>query len=183
MGQPDLGHNSTSTTSDKGRPTVYTPELAAELCAYLAEGKSLRTVAEIDGMPGTTTIFRWLSASNKEDWAQDFREQYARAKEEAADAMAEDVLDIADDGSNDYMERQNKDGSTYVAYNGDAVQRSRLRVDTRKWLMSKMKPKKYGEKLDLTSGGEKIDRGMSLEDIDAILARAEAEAARPKAEA
>lgn len=70
--------------------------------------------------------------------------------------MAEDILDIADDGTNDYMMRERPDGTEYELVNSEHIQRSRLRVDTRKWLMAKMKPKKYGEKLDLTTKGDKL---------------------------
>lgn len=101
-------------------------------------------------MPSIATVFSWM---RKHD---EFLKQYARAKQESADAMAEDVLDIADDGENDWMERARPDGSTFVALNSEAIQRSRLRVDTRKWLMAKMKPKKYGDAIDVTSAGDKI---------------------------
>ena len=130
-----------------GRPTKYTKELADTICERLAMGESMRTIAKDEAMPALSSMFKWLR-ENKE-----FSQQYARAKQESADAMAEDILDIADNGSNDYMERE--DGTT--TYNGDSVQRSRLRVDTRKWLMAKMKPKRYGDKIDMTSGGEKIE--------------------------
>lgn len=125
-----------------GRPTDYSPELASKVCAELAMGKSLRSVCKDDALPCAATIFNWLRVH------PEFLEQYTRAKEESADAMAEECLDIADDGTNDYMERLDKDGEC-VGYqlNGEHVQRSRLRVETRKWLMSKMKPKKYGEKI------------------------------------
>lgn len=122
-----------------GRPTKYTKELADTICERLAMGESMRTISKDEAMPALSSMFKWLR-ENKE-----FSEQYARAKQESADAMAEDILDIADDGTNDYMERE--DGG--VAYNGDSVQRARLRVDTRKWLMSKMKPKKYGDKMEV----------------------------------
>lgn len=81
------------------------------------------------------------------------RDRYARAKEAQMDYLAEEILDIADDGSKD----------TLVNDKGQKVEdkewtnRSKLRVDSRKWLMSKLAPKKYGDKLDLTSGGEKIE--------------------------
>ena len=71
------------------------------------------------------------------------------AKEESADALVEDILDIADDGSNDWMAVHGKDGSEAWKLNGEHVQRSRLRVDTRKWIASKLKPKKYGEKIEV----------------------------------
>lgn len=131
----------------EGRPTIYTKDLADRICAMLAEGKSMRTVCHQDDMPGMTTVFMWLR-SNVE-----FRKQYETAKEEAADALIEETLDIADDGRNDWMEIHDKDGDAVGwKVNGEHVQRSRLRVDTRKWIASKLKPKKYGDKVDVNHG-------------------------------
>jgi hypothetical protein len=132
-----------------GRPSEYTQELADEICAHLSTGESLRTVCRSESMPCTSTIFNWFRKY------PDFLEQYARAKAESADAMAEEILDIADDGSNDWMEKHNADGEkTGWQVNGEHIQRSRVRIDTRKWLASKLKPKKYGDKLEL-AGDEK----------------------------
>lgn len=133
----------------RGRPTDYTQELASAICAKIAQGLSARSVCSMDGMPALTTFFRWLREK------EDFRQQYAYACEERTEAMAEDILDIADDGSNDLMLIQ-KGSETYEVENKEVTNRSRLRVDTRKWLMSKMKPKKYGDKLDVTSDGKAI---------------------------
>ncbi len=138
------------TRQTEGRPTDYTQELADQICEQLALGISMRTVSRDESLPAMSTMFKWLREH------KEFSEQYEKAKQESTDAMAEDILDIADNGTNDWMERENKDGSTYEVVNNDVIQRSRLRVDTRKWLMAKMKPKKYGDKLDVTSGGEKI---------------------------
>ena len=128
------------------RPSEYTQELADQICAQLADGLSLRTVCNAEGMPDRTTVFRWLRTHDE------FRSQYARAKEEAADALADEMLDIADDGSNDWMETHHRDNVGWQE-NGEAMQRSRLRVDTRKWIASKLKPKKYGDKIDTTVSG------------------------------
>lgn len=119
-----------------GRPSKYSQEIADRICDQLSEGISLRTVCLADDMPDKQTVFSWIRKH------KEFLDQYARAKEESADAMAEEILDIADEKESD-------------------VQRSRLRVDTRKWIMSKMKPKKYGEKLDVTSGGEKLANSLT----------------------
>lgn len=137
-----------------GRPTNYTQELADKICEELALGNSMRTVCTPDEMPAMSTIFSWLRTK------PEFVEQYARAKEESTDAMAEEVLDISDNGTNDWMQVNRGRHASWVT-NGEALQRSRLRVDTRKWLMSKMKPKKYGDKVDVTSGGEVI-KGNSI---------------------
>ena len=159
-----------------GRPSDYTKEIAAEICSQLAEGYSLRTVCSSEDMPSKTTVFRWLSLSNDAEWASDFRDQYARAKQEAADAMADELLDIVDDGTNDWMEI-NRGGYKSTIVDQEAVQRSKLRAETRKWLMSKMKPKKYGEKLDLTSDGKRIEQTpVIISDIKSRNAETESEA-------
>lgn len=72
--------------------------------------------------------------------------QYARAMEARADAVFDEMFEIADNGSNDWMERRNADGSTYEALNAEHVQRSRLRVETRKWALARMNARKYGDK-------------------------------------
>lgn len=131
----------------KGRPEIWSQKLADAVCFEIAQGYSLRSVCKNESLPGMTTIFKWLRER------EDFAKQYARATEERTEALAEDILDIADDGSNDFMTITKGDVS-YEVENKEVTNRSRLRVDTRKWLMSKMKPKKYGDKLDLTSDGK-----------------------------
>ncbi|HEY6019479.1 MAG TPA: terminase small subunit protein [Candidatus Paceibacterota bacterium] len=132
-------------TADKkpiGRPSSYTPEIADKICERLIEGESLRSICRAEDMPSAAAVCRWLGQF------ETFREQYARAREAQADTLADEIMDISDDGRNDWMERANKDGELIAwQVNGEAVQRSRLRVDARKWLASKMAPKKYGEKI------------------------------------
>ena len=121
-----------------GRPSIYTPELATQICTHIADGKSLRTIGAMDGMPHQATIMAWLDGSKPE-----FSEQYARAHEAYADKLAEETLTIADDSSQDtYVDA---DGN--VKTDTEAIQRSKLRVDTRKWLASKKAPRKYGDKV------------------------------------
>lgn len=132
-----------------GRPPKYSQKTAAKICLLLGEGKSLRKICEMRGMPHRDTVFQWLIDNDE------FADQYARAKKQGMEAWAEEIVDIADDGSNDWMETNDPDNLAY-RINGEAIQRSKLRVDTRKWIMSKLAPKKYGDHMDLTSGGEKI---------------------------
>jgi len=140
-----------------GRPTDYSPDLADRICAAIADGDSLRTVCLADDMPDKSTVFRWLRLY------PEFRDQYARAKDDSTDAIFDELLDIADDGINDYMWVQYGKDVENGAWkeNKEVTNRSRLRVDTRKWLMSKMKPKKYGEKVDVTSDGKAL-KGNSI---------------------
>ena len=133
-----------------GRPSDYTQELADKICAELSQGISLRTVCLAEDMPDASSVFRWLRTN------EEFCKQYARAKEESTDAMAEEILDIADDGRNDWMTVASGTDFEKEVPNHEVLQRSRLRVDTRKWIMSKMKPKKYGDKVDVTSDNKPI---------------------------
>lgn len=134
------------------RPSDFTQATADIICQRLASGESLRAICRDEEMPGSTTIFRWL-ASDEEAY-KGFREQYARAREAQADALADEILEISDDGTNDWMERKNADGSIGdIILNGEHVQRSRLRVDARKWYAGKVAPKKYGDKLTAELSG------------------------------
>jgi hypothetical protein len=120
-----------------GRLTEYTPELAKEICSRISTGESLRSICAPDYMPAVSTVCLW----NLED-RNGFAEQYARARKAQAELLADELLDIADDGSNDFMET--KHGPVVDQEN---INRSRLRVDTRKWYLSKVLPKIYGDKL------------------------------------
>jgi hypothetical protein len=87
--------------------------------------------------------------------------RFARAREEGFDAIAEEALEIADDGTNDWKTREKESGETYEALNHEHVQRSKLRVETRLKLLAKWDPKRYGEKIDLTSSdGSMTPKGL-----------------------
>ena len=135
-----------------GRPTDFAQETADIICERIANGESLRGICGEEGMPDKATVFRWL---NKHE---SFRDQYARAREAQADAVFDDILTIADDGRNDWMERKNADGENIGwMENGEALRRSQLRIDARKWMAGKLKPKKYGDKLETTHKGDGAD--------------------------
>lgn len=132
------------------KPSVeYSDEIAGRICAGLADARSLRSICLDEGMPSQTTVFRWLG---DERYAA-FREQYARAREAQADALFDEMLDIADDGSNDWMQRKREDGSTDEVLNHEHVQRSKLRIEARKWMAGKLRPKVYGEKIEHEHSG------------------------------
>jgi hypothetical protein len=109
---------------------MFTQELAAHICAEMATGRSLRSICRDDNMPAESTVRLWAIEDR-----DGFAAQYARAREAQMEALGEDLLDISDDKTGD-------------------PQRDRLRVDARKWLMSKIAPKKYGDKLDLEHSGK-----------------------------
>lgn len=123
---------------------TYSDEIADRICAELAEGRSLRSVCCDPDMPAQSSVFRWLA---DERYAA-FREQYARAREAQADAIFDEILDIADDGSNDWMERRREDGSVDEVLNHEHVQRSKLRIEARRWMAGKLRPKVYGDKIE-----------------------------------
>ena len=99
-------------------------------------------------MPASSKVFRFLSKQ------LDFAEQYARAREMQAEAWADEILEIADDGTTDYITRVGRNGTEYEAVDQEHIARSRLRVDSRKWLMSKLAPKRYGDHVDVDVSGE-----------------------------
>jgi hypothetical protein len=123
---------------------IYSEEIADKICDALADARSLRSICSDEGMPSQSTVFRWLA----DERFADFRERYARAREAQADALFDEMLDIADDGSNDWMERRREDGSTEEILNHEHIQRSKLRIEARKWMAGKLRPKVYGDKIE-----------------------------------
>jgi hypothetical protein len=119
----------------------YSQELADAICELVAQGNSVRTICSSDAMPAMSSIFKWLREH------KEFAEQYARAKELQTEKLADELVEIADDESNDVSGELKMPNSV-------AVQRARLKVDTRKWLLSKLQPKKYGDKLDMNLAGK-----------------------------
>lgn len=148
-----------------GRPTIYSIELADVICSLIAEGRSMRSIARDELMPVSSTLFRWLREHEA------FKEQYEIAKQECADMFAEDIIDIADDNSQDYVDVTDENGATGATrLNTEHVQRARLRVDARKWVASKLKPKKYGDKIsqEVTgAGGGPVDTKWTIEFVNA----------------
>lgn len=131
------------------RPTKYTNILSDKICELIAttslSTKSICEVCDID----YATVKRWIA-----DEKHTFCAKYVRAKEKQIEHLAEEILDISDDGSNDLMRLTKANGEEYEAENKEVTSRSKLRVDSRKWLLSKLKPKKYGDKLELSGDGQ-----------------------------
>ncbi len=121
-------------TRKVGRPSIYTQELADKICSELATGKSLRHVCGGGEMPSLQTIFTWFRVH------KEFLEQYTRAKEASADALADDIQDISDKVLTGQYEANN----------------ARVAVDAKKWVASKLKPKRYGDRLDMTTNGKDL---------------------------
>ena len=113
---------------DRGRPSIYTQEIADLICQKLAEGMSLRAICRSDGMPNEATVRQWAV-----DDREGFYSQYTRSRDIGLDCMADEVQEIADN-------------------DGD-VARDRLRFDSRRWYLSKLAPKRYGDKLQQEVSG------------------------------
>lgn len=125
------------------RPSKYSEKVADRILEQIADGISLRSICAQEDMPNRATVFRWLAANNE------FRDQYTRAREAQADTLFDEILDIADNAANDWMERDGEDDRGWTI-NGDHIQRSKLRIEARKWMAGKLRPKKYGDKLELS---------------------------------
>lgn len=121
-----------------GAPTKKTQAVMDAICKGIADGKSAKAMCGVVGIDHTT-LWDWLAAD------KEFSNRYARAREDQADVLADELIEIADDGSRDYAVVEGRE-----VVDHDHIARSRLRVDARKWVASKLKPKKYGDKLDLT---------------------------------
>ena len=131
-----------------GRPTIFTQHIANVICMRIAEGESLREIVKTEGMPDRTTVYDWLLRDEA------FANQYTRAREEQADTLADEILAIADeDPEVDYIRDKHgnvidiKIDSGYVSY-------QKQRIEARKWIAMKLKPKKYGDKLALGGDAE-----------------------------
>jgi hypothetical protein len=138
------------------------PQEAADyICDQIAEGRSLRSILKDADMPASSTVFKALAAD------REFAERYARAREVQADALFDEILDIADDSKNDTI----VDADGNISTDQEVVARSRIRIDARKWMAGKLRPKVYGEKLDLNHSGRiGIAKEMSEEDLARIAA-------------
>lgn len=115
-------------TAKNGRPSVYTEAIAEEILGRMSRGETLTSICREPGMPVISTVSLWAI----DDKPKGFSERYARARQMQADAIAEGAVDIADDDPA-----------------ADAA-KTRLKVDTRKWLASKINPAKFGERTRIT---------------------------------
>lgn len=130
-----------------GKPNVFSHEIADVILERLSGGESLRSICQDKGMVNRVTVLRWVA-----DDMQGFAKLYDRAREMQAHSMAEDILDIADDGRNDWMLKNGADDAGWVA-NGENIQRSKLRYEARRWLASKIFPKQYGDRTEVSGPG------------------------------
>lgn len=143
----------------------YSEALCDEICERLSNGEPLRRICRDEHMPTWRTVYRWMYER------PDFQTAIAHARELGYDAIAEECFDIADDATNDWMEKHSKEGDC-IGYelNGDHVQRSKLRIWTRTQLLAKWNPKKYGDKQQIDLKAQVSVSEMSEAEIAAELA-------------
>ena len=128
-------------TRKSGRPSTYTEAIATALCDRLAAGESLRAICRDADMPGRQTVADWLTRD------ADFFDRYTRARMVGLDDMADELLEIADSAGT---------GDGPAARASAEVQRAKLRIDTRRWLLSKLAPQRYGERIQHEHHGDVV---------------------------
>lgn len=145
--------------SEAGRPTKFNKKLAQEICETIAcSSLSLSKLCHInEHWPARATIYLWRARNEK------FREAYLDAKRFQVELLVDEILDIADDVSRDCLTRTTASGEPYDVPNHEWINRSRLRIDTRKWIASKLVPRLYGEK----ALSDKDDNDKDRESIEA----------------
>lgn len=143
-----------------GRPSGYTLELGLAVCGWIRQGYTLRQIGGLPNMPSKATIIRWLGNFPV------FCDQYAHAREVQAFVMEDEIQEIADDSRNDWVEREGKDGAVEIVFNQENVARARVRIDSRKWLMAKMAPKRYGDRIAVTGkDGGPLQVSQTVNDV------------------
>lgn len=125
------------------------------ICSNIENGMSLRAALKNNNGLSSQTFYKWLDSSSEKS------KQYARATELRQEAMFEEILDIADSPQEGITRKETDKGVEITT--SDMIQHRRLQVDARKWMLGKMNPKKYGDKLDLSVD----DKRLSPEERDA----------------
>jgi hypothetical protein len=146
---------------DKRRRMPFTQEMADLVCERIAvDGHSLKEIGRDLSMPSTGTILHWAAT------IPSFTDQYTRARERLLEHWAEDTIDIADT-THEGVKTEISDKFGIKEIHGDMVEHRKLRIEARKWLLSKLAPRKYGEKLDLNLGGQDGGSPIQYEDVRA----------------
>lgn len=127
--------------AQRGRPSTYSEEIAAKICSRIATSSdSLRKICAEDGMPNPDTLYLWLIKH------PEFSEQYARARKDQAQLLADEIVDIADSEKIGEIVTIKADG-TEERKIADMIEHRKMQIEARKWVASKLLPKKYGDKV------------------------------------
>ena len=133
-----------------GRPQVYNDMIGAYICREITKGRTITSICKDKDVPSIPTVFSWLNKLHP-NFKEDFFKSYVMAKEIQAEVLADEIKDIADDGSNDTYETVNpKTGKMETRVDIDHIKRSALRVESRKWLAAHLLPRKYSDRVQLT---------------------------------
>ena len=147
------------TKKKMGRPTKYSQELAAEILLRITEGESLRSIVKDANMPGQATVYEWLLAK------ADFAEQYAYARDQQAETLADEIIALADE-----KPKEVTDDKGNGRIDNGWVTWQKNRVDARKWVASKLKPKKYGDRVTHAGDAENpLEIKANTEIFDTVL--------------
>lgn len=140
-----------------GAPTTYNQHIAQVICIRIAEGESLRQILRTDGMPAQSTVYEWLLRH------PEFAENYTRAREEQADTLADEIIDIADEQPEVVAVVDKKTGALIEhKLDGAFLQWQKNRIEARKWTAMKLKPKKYGDRVAV----EGVEGGAAIKTED-----------------
>lgn len=132
-----------------GRPTIFNKHIADVICTRIAEGQSLREIVKTEGMPDRTTVYDWLIRD------ENFAHQYTRAREEQAETLADEIIAIADEQPEIVAVIDKKTGALIEhKLDGAYLQWQKNRIDARKWTAMKLKPKKYGDRLQVAGSAD-----------------------------
>ena len=123
------------------RSTKLTKELTKEICTHITEKKTLIQIYHNENIPTTWTIKKWVTKH------EEFDTMYAKTREIQINTFTNQIIEIAEDGSNDWIEKETKKNRLIETLDHEHFERSKLRIDTRKFLMSKITRHKYGEKI------------------------------------
>jgi hypothetical protein len=143
------------------RPSDYSVKVTIDICSRLAAGEPLVHICRDDGLPDVSTVYRWLAVH------EPFRDLYAIAREDQADTLADQIIDIADTPLLGVVTKTDEEGNVETT-ESDMIAHRRLQVDARKWIAAKLKPKKYGDKVEQTHVGDK-ERPIMITNADADL--------------
>lgn len=136
-----------------GRKSTFNDKDAEEIVSRLSKGEPMAVICRDDWLPTDRTVRNWIEADPA------FASAIARAREDGFDSLAYECLEIAEDGSRDYAEKERPDGTKHEAFDSEHVQRSKLRIETRLKLLAKWDPKRYGERLDVDA---KLSGGLTI---------------------
>ena len=139
-----------------GAPTTYNNHIATVICIRIAEGESLRQILRGEGMPVQSAVYEWLLRH------PEFAEKYTRAREEQADTLADEIIDIADEQPEIVVVTDKTGKVIEHKLDGAFLQWQKNRIEARKWTAMKLKPRKYGDRVAV----EGVEDGAAIKTED-----------------